>query len=100
MVPFTLQLRYGSSGYKQEVSLGIDAGTKHIGVSATTEKAVLFEAEAQPRTDIQEGYLLHAVSSAVRGEIAKPAIGRVGCWIEESRRAGWPLPFDIWSKRI
>ena len=54
MVPFTLQLRYGSSGYKQEVSLGIDAGTRHIGVSATTEKAVLFEAEAQPRTDIQE----------------------------------------------
>src|SRR6202049_1720420 len=45
MVPFTLQLRYGSSGYKQEVSLGIDAGTRHIGVSATTEKAVLFEAE-------------------------------------------------------
>src|SRR5712691_3433429 len=54
MVPFTLQLRYGSSGYKQEVSLGIDAGTRHIGVSATTEKAVLFEAEAQPRTDMQE----------------------------------------------
>lgn len=54
MVPFTLQLLYGSSGYKQEVSLGVDAGTKHIGVSATTEKAVLFEAEVQPRTDIQE----------------------------------------------
>ncbi len=54
MVPFTLQLRYGSSGYKQEVSLGIDAGIRHIGVSATTEKAVLFEAESQPRTDIQE----------------------------------------------
>ena len=54
MVPFTLQLRYGSSGFKQEVSLGIDAGTKHIGVSATTDKAVLFEAEAQPRTDMQE----------------------------------------------
>ena len=54
MVPFTLQLRYGSSGYKQEVSLGIDAGIRHIGVSATTEKAALFEAEAQPRTDMQE----------------------------------------------
>lgn len=54
MVPFTVQLRYGSSGYKQEVSLGIDAGTKHIGVSATTEKAVLFEAEVQPRTEMQE----------------------------------------------
>ena len=54
MVPFTIQLRYGSSGYKQDVALGIDAGTKHIGVSATTEKDVLFEAEVQPRTDIQK----------------------------------------------
>jgi hypothetical protein len=54
MVPFTLQLLYGSSGYKQEVSLGVDAGTRHIGVSATTEKKVLFEAEVKPRTDIQE----------------------------------------------
>ena len=52
-VPFTVQLLYGSSGYKQEVSLGIDAGTQHIGVSATTEKAVVFEAEVKPRTDIQ-----------------------------------------------
>src|SRR5215469_3743362 len=55
MVPFTLQLLYGSSGFKQEVSLGIDAGTQHIGVSATTERVVLFEAEVQPRSDIQEG---------------------------------------------
>lgn len=54
MVPFTLQLLYGSSGYKQEVFLGIDAGTRHIGVSATTEHTVLFEAEVQPRVDIQE----------------------------------------------
>ncbi len=54
MVPFTLQLLYGSSGCKQEVSLGIDAGTHHIGVSATTEQKVLFEAEVQLRSDIQE----------------------------------------------
>ncbi len=54
MVPFTLQLLYGSSGYTQEVSLGIDAGTRHIGVSATTEQRVLFEAEVLPRNDMQE----------------------------------------------
>src|SRR5207245_7705026 len=54
MVPFTLKLLHGSSGYKQEVSLGVDAGTQHIGVSATTEQRVLFEAEVKPRTDIQE----------------------------------------------
>jgi hypothetical protein len=54
MVPFTIQLLYGSSGYTQEVSLGVDAGTHHIGASATTEQSVLFEAEVKPRTDIQE----------------------------------------------
>ena len=52
--PFTIQWLYGSSGYKQSVSLGVDAGTKHIGLSATTEKKVLFEAEVMLRTDIQE----------------------------------------------
>lgn len=54
MEPFTIELLYGSSGYTQEVSVGIDAGTQHIGVSATTHKMVLFEAEVKPRTDIQE----------------------------------------------
>src|SRR5437660_8339635 len=54
MVPFTIQLLYGSSGYKQEVTLGVDAGTRHLGVSATTEQQVLFEAEVQPRSDIGE----------------------------------------------
>jgi RRXRR protein len=54
MVPFTIRLLYGSSGYKQEVSLGIDAGTHHLGVSATTEQTVLFEAEVLPRNDIQK----------------------------------------------
>src|SRR5215472_17327562 len=53
MVPFTIQLRYGSSGYTQEVSLGVDAGTHHIGLSATTKQSVLFEAEVRPRGDIQ-----------------------------------------------
>jgi hypothetical protein len=53
MVPFTIQLLYGSSGYTQAVSLGVDAGTHHLGVSATTGKHVLFEAEVVPRTDIQ-----------------------------------------------
>ncbi|HEY6542432.1 MAG TPA: RNA-guided endonuclease IscB [Ktedonobacteraceae bacterium] len=54
MVPFTIRLLYGSTGYKQEVAVGIDAGTQHIGVSATTKQRVLFEAEVLPRTDMQE----------------------------------------------
>lgn len=50
--PFTIQLRYSSTNYTQEVSLGIDAGSKHIGVSATTENKVLYEADVELRNDI------------------------------------------------
>lgn len=50
--PFTIQLLYGSSGYKQKVNLGVDAGSKHIGLSATTEKKELFSGEVKLRTDI------------------------------------------------
>ena len=50
--PFTIQLDYESTTYRQEVSLGIDAGSVHIGVSATTEKKELFASEVVLRTDI------------------------------------------------
>ena len=50
--PFTIQLIYGSSGYKQPITLGIDAGSKFIGVSVTTEKQELFSAEVELRNDI------------------------------------------------
>lgn len=50
--PFTIQLRYGSSGYKQPVNLGVDAGSKYIGLSATTEKNELFKTSVELRQDI------------------------------------------------
>lgn len=52
LIPFTIQLDYESKGYTQEVGLGIDAGSVHIGVSATTERKELFSAEIVMRTDI------------------------------------------------
>lgn len=50
--PFTIQLKYGSSGYKQPISLGMDSGSKHIGIAATTEKQVLYAEELEPRNDV------------------------------------------------
>ena len=50
--PFTIQLQYDTTNYMQSVSLGIDAGSKHIGVSATTTKEVLYEADVTLRNDI------------------------------------------------
>lgn len=50
--PFTIQLLYGSSGYKQKVTLGVDAGSRYIGLSVTTPKKELFAGEVKLRTDI------------------------------------------------
>lgn len=50
--PFTIKLLYGSTGYKQPISLGVDAGSRHIGLSATTEKRELYREEATPRNDV------------------------------------------------
>ena len=52
--PFTIQLLYGSSGYTQPITLGVDAGSKHIGLSATTEEEELYTTEIELRTDITE----------------------------------------------
>lgn len=50
--PFTIQLTYRSANHTQKISLGIDAGSKHIGVSATTESKVMYEADVELRNDI------------------------------------------------
>lgn len=50
--PFTIQLLFDCENQTQEVNLGIDAGSKYIGISVTTEHRVLYEAEVELRTDI------------------------------------------------
>lgn len=50
--PFVIQLLYDSTIHTQNVNLGIDTGSKHIGVSATTKNRVLYEADVELRNDI------------------------------------------------
>lgn len=52
--PFTIQLLSTSKTYKQDITLGVDAGSKHVGLSATTSKQELFVAELRPRNDVVE----------------------------------------------
>lgn len=52
--PFTIKLMHGSAGYKQPVTLGVDAGSKHVGLSASTEKRELYSEEFTPRNDVVE----------------------------------------------
>lgn len=50
--PFTIQLMVATGETKQEISLGVDAGSKTMGISATTRIKVLIEADVKLRTDI------------------------------------------------
>lgn len=50
--PFTIRLTYDSTTYTQPVCLGADAGTKHVGVSSTTDSKELYAAQVELRTDI------------------------------------------------
>lgn len=50
--PFTIQLTYKTTCCTQEITLGVDAGSKTIGISATTEDKELYAAEITLRTDV------------------------------------------------
>ncbi len=50
--PFTIRLLYETGNIVQPVDLGIDAGSKTIGVSACTETKELYAAEVTLRSDV------------------------------------------------
>lgn len=50
--PFTIQLTIATGETKQNITLGIDSGYLHIGLSAITEKKELFSASVMLRKDI------------------------------------------------
>ena len=50
--PFTIRLNFVVDDITEPVTLGVDAGYETIGLSATTETKVLFEAEVENRTDV------------------------------------------------
>ena len=50
--PFTIQLCYETKEYTQPITLGVDAGSKIVGLSATTEREELYASEVELRNDI------------------------------------------------
>lgn len=50
--PFTIQLLFVCENQTQDITLGVDAGSKHIGLSATTEKKELYSADVELRNNI------------------------------------------------
>ena len=50
--PFTIRLNYETTNVVQEVVLGVDAGSKMIGLSVTTDKKELYASNVELRNDI------------------------------------------------
>ena len=50
--PFTIQLTQATGETVQPVTLGVKAGSKEIGLSASTDKAELYASSVQLRTDV------------------------------------------------
>lgn len=88
--PFTIQLLYDSTDYTQPVSLGIDAGSRHVGVSATTETKVLYEADVTLRNDIVD--LLSTRREARRTRRSRKTRYRKPRFNNRIRKDGWLAP--------
>lgn len=88
--PFTIQLLYESTTHTQEINLGIDSGSKTIGVSATTESRVLYESEVVLRNDIVE--LLSGRRTLRRGRRNRKTRYRQPRFDNRKRPDGWLAP--------
>jgi len=88
--PFTIQLLYDSTDYTQPVSLGIDAGSRHVGVSATTETKVLYEADVTLRNDIVD--LLSTRRETRRARRNRKTRYRKPRFNNRTRKDGWLAP--------
>lgn len=58
--PFTIQLLYWSTGYKQDISLGVDAGSKFVGLSATTTEKELYASTVELRDNVSKNIATRA----------------------------------------
>jgi hypothetical protein len=50
--PFTIQLKIVTGESKQDMTLGVDSGFQHVGLSVVTDKEEVFSADVSLRTDI------------------------------------------------
>lgn len=89
--PFTVRLTYDTTHYVQRVTLGVDAGTTHVGLSASTVTRELYAAEAELRTDIVER--LSARREARRTRRSKRSVRYLAPRFDNRRKPeGWLAP--------
>lgn len=90
-IPFTIQLDYDTTDYTQPISLGVDAGSKHIGISATTSEKELYAADVELRNDIVDKLSTSREQRRTRRSRLRYRKARFNNRIS-SKRKGWLAP--------
>jgi N6-L-threonylcarbamoyladenine synthase len=88
--PFTIQLIITTGETRQDIVLGVDMGSKYIGISAISNKQELFVAEVILRTDIVE--LLSEKRMYRRGRRNKHHWYRKPRFNNKKKSSGWLAP--------
>jgi len=92
--PFTIQLKYGSSGYKQDLTLGVDTGHSEVGISVVSDTTEFYSAEAKLRNDISEKVSekrMYRRNRRNRLRYRKPRFNN------RTRKEGWLPPSVQWK---
>lgn len=93
--PFTIQLLYGSSGYKQPVDIGVDLGARNTGLAVVSEGKVLMKGEIEVRQDVKKN--LETRSSYRNGRRHRKTRYRPARFNNRTRKRGW-LPPSLQSR--
>ena len=87
--PFTIRMVIETTTEVEPVTLGVDAGSKHVGLSASTEAEELFRAEVTLRDDIPRLMTARRQSRRTRRSRLRY---RPACFDNRRRPKGWLTP--------
>ena len=88
--PFTIQLRFETTTHIQPVTVGVDTGSQTVGLAATMNKQVVFQAEMRLRTDTS-GKLIQRRQYR-RTRRSRKTRYRPPRWANRRRPSGWLPP--------
>ena len=93
--PFTIQLCYTTGEAKQEVTIGIDEGARHIGIAIVSQGKVLAKGEVELRQDVH--FLLTTRAQYRRSRRFRKTRYRKARFLNRRKSKGW-LPPSIRAK--
>src|SRR5258708_2258130 len=88
--PFTIQLCFETTTYTQPVTVGVDTGSQMVGIAATANREVVFQAEMRLRTDMS-GKLMQRRQYR-RTRRTRKTRYRAARWANRRRSSGWLAP--------